>query len=454
MIRYQVSCHPQLLYGSDKKNPFPTQSSSSLYLPISANQSEWEQTRNAFAEKMAVFDPIYKELSDEKLAGWQSEAVGALWKSRTRKFKVQSSGNRAEDSRKFTPEDTKYYKFYCDVLSQYAPGLFVNTGNNEKFIDIGSAPGGLSRFLNTVCGWKGYAFSLSPAEGGLQMKYSNPSKLSFSMANMTKENEWKRVVDLASKAGYKNVEFVNMGVVVDYGQVESDNGDSALMACRAIHASVSQFLILLHTLKDGGSAMWIHSLSHLDSLFFFIQYAVKCFESVRLLNTLAPARSPVYIILRGFKKHSKEASDFKEKLLTDGGLVTIDTIPKWQVCNFDVIKDVMESYPVVRSDIHAIWNQKRDCLRQTRLFAEKRFASDKAHFVDSDAAATCLSVISGAEATLPAPLVSESIEFKERKSHARPTASGVCSVSSSEAGDAPTNLLQVPKTFGPPGRRK
>jgi hypothetical protein len=403
---------------------------------------------------MAIIDPIYKELADEKLAGWQSEAVGALWKSRTRKFKVQSSGNRAEDSRKFTPEDTKYYKFYCDVLSQYAPGLFVNRGTVDKFIDIGSAPGGLSRFLNTVCGWKGYAFSLSPAEGGLQMKYSNPQKLSFSMANMTKENEWKRVVDLASKAGFKDVEFVNMGVVVDYGQVESDNGDSALMACRAIHASVSQFLILLHTLKDGGSAMWIHSLSHLDSLFFFLQYTVKCFESVRILNTLAPARSPVYIILRSFKRESTAAAEFKSKLLTDGGLVTVETIPKWQVNKFGVIKDVLESFPTVRSDIHTIWTQKRDCLRQTRLFAEKRFASDEAQFVDSDAAGTCLSVISGAEATLPAPLVSEGSEYKGRTIEARQTASGVCSVSTSEAGEPAVNLLHVPKTFGPPSRRK
>ena len=403
---------------------------------------------------MALFDPVYKQLSDEKLAGWQSEAVGTLWKSRTRKFKVQSSGNRAEDSRKFTPEDTKYFKFYCDVLAQYAPTLFVKAANDVKFIDIGSAPGGLSRYFNTVCGWRGYAFSLSPAEGGLQMKYSNPGRLMFSMANMTKEDEWKRVTQLAASAGYKEVDFVNMGVVVDFGQVESDNGDSALMACRSIHASVTQFLILINTLREGGSAMWIHSLSHLDSLFFFLQYAVRCFDTVRILNTLAPARSPVYVIMQGLKRNCEAFAEFKGKLMTDGGLVRIETIPKWQVSDFETIRSVMESYPSVSSDIHAIWNQKRECLQQTRQFAEKRFASDKANFMESDAAATCLSVISGAEAAMPVLPASESSELRDRRMQPRSTASQVCSVSSAESVEGPSNLLQMPKSFGPPGRRK
>jgi hypothetical protein len=403
---------------------------------------------------MAMFDPVYKALSDEKLAGWQSEAVSALWKSRTRKFKVQSSGNRAEDSKKFTPEDSKYFKFYCDVLSHYAPGLFVNTGMDEKFIDIGSAPGGLSRFLNTTCGWSGYAFSLAPAEGGLQMKYSNRQMLKFSMSNMTKEGEWKRVVELTKQAGFSDVGFVNMGVVVDYGQVESDNGDNAVMACRAIHSSVSQFLILLSTLKDGGSGMWIHSLSHLDSLFFFLQHAVECFESVRMLNTLAPARSPVYVILRGFKKNSAAAKKFKEALLRNDGVVSVETISKWQIPDFRIIQDVMEKNAVVTADIHAIWNQKADCLRQTRLFAEKRFSSDKVNFADSDAGATCLSVISGAEATLPASLVAEGNEFKDRRPVSRPTAATVCSVGTSEISASSSSLLEMPKTFGPSGGRR
>lgn len=399
---------------------------------------------------MALFDPVYKQLADEKLAGWQSEAVGALWKSRTRKFKLQASGNRTEDSKKFTPEDSKYFKFYNDVLAQLAPGVFVNNGKEETFIDIGSAPGGLSRFLITVCGWRGYAFSLSPAEGGLQMKYSNIQKLRFSMANMTKENEWKRVLSLADTAGYDQVSFVNLGVVVDFGQVESDNGNSATMASRAINASVSQFLILLNLLKENGSGMWIHSLSHLDSFFFFLQYIVEVFDTVRIINTLAPARSPVYVLMTGFRKHNPLVEKFKNVLMRDGSVVSPDTISKWQIDDFSVIENVMKSHPSVTADIHLIWDQKRESLAESRLFAEKRFGRGL------DQAGNLPEMSQSASAASRSPAVfSETDDARtDRRARERPTASTVCSVSSSEVVHADTGLLSLPKTFRPHGRKR
>jgi hypothetical protein len=425
-----------------RKKKFPTLAFiSSLSFPISTEQADWETKRNALAARMAQFDPVYKQLADEKLAGWQSEAVSALWKSRTRKFKIQSSGNRTEDSKKFTPEDTKYFKFYSDVLNQFVPGIFVNTGNDETFIDIGSAPGGLSRFLNTVCNWRGYAFSLSPAEGGLQMKYSNPRRLHFSMANMTKENEWKRVVDLAKQVGMDEVNFVNMGVVVDFGQVESDNGDSSTMACRSIHASVSQFLIMLNTLKDGGSAMWIHSLSHLDSFFFFMEFLVELFETVRIINTLSPARSPVYVIMSGYRKRSPKVQEFNNLLYRGGSVVTPATINKWQIDDFGVIERVMTSFPIIRSDIQTIWNQKRQCLEESRLYAERRFGSSKEGSVSGPPSEPSKS---------PPAEIDES-----RRTATRPTAAVVCSVSPAElVEDAATTLLTVPQTFRPQTRKK
>ena len=406
---------------------------------------------------MVVFDPVYKELSDEKLLGWQSAAVSALWKSRTRKFKVQSSGNRAEDSKKFTPEDSKYFKFYKDVLPLYGPDLYVNRGKAELFIDIGSAPGGMSKYLTTMCGWRGYAFSLSPSEGGLEMKYSNPVNLQFSLANVTRENEWKRVLELCKKEGFVNVHYVNIGVVVDFGQVDADGGGTAEMCCRSISSSISQFLIVLHSLKKGGSSMWIHSISHLDTLFWFLQHIVDCFDSVRLLNTLAPARSPIYIIMTGFRKDSPAAAKFTQELLRDNGTVTVDTIPKWQVPDFGVIEKVMKEHPSITADIQSIWNQKRECLRETRLFAEKRFTdcgNNDSQFTNSGGAGSCFTVLSGAEQRLPPSLASEGGDHRERRTNERTTAAGVCAMSAAENVAAGTSLLSVPKTFGPPSRRK
>lgn len=389
---------------------------------------------------MVLFDPVYKELSDEKLLGWQSAAVSALWKSRTRKFKVQSSGNRSEDMRKFTPEDTKYFKFYKDVLPLYAPDLYVRSRSEELFIDVGSAPGGLSKFLTMECGWRGYAFSLAPSEGGLEMKYSNPSKLHFSLANMTKENEWKRVVDLCRKQGFQNVHYVNIGVVVDFGQVDADGGGNAEMCCRSIGASISQFLILVESLKEGGSAMWIHSISHLDTLFFFMGHIVECFDHVRFLNTLSPARSPIYIIMRGFRKGSPAVRRFRETLLRDNGTITLETIEKWQVYDFSVIEDIMKTYPTITEDMQAIWTQKKDCLKETRLMAERRFKD-----IASSESLECKT--SGTECRTPP---TAAVEQKGKAT----SAAGVCSISSAETVSAGTSLLTVPKTFGPPSRRK
>jgi hypothetical protein len=424
--------------------------------PISTETSEWENTRNALAEKMVHFDPVYKELADEKLLGWQSPAVSALWQSRTRKFKVQSTGNRAADMKRFTPEETKYFKFYKDVLHLYAPDLFQNTGKEELFIDVGSAPGGLSKYLITECGWRGYAFSLSPSEGGLEMRYLNPQKLGFSLANMTRENEWRRMLTLCQKAGFTDVHFVNTGVVVDFGQVESDGGGNAEMSCRSISSSASQLLLVFNTLKKGGSAMWIHSLSHLDTLFFFLKHLVNCFESVRILNTLSPARSPVYVILRGFKKGSQQVADFEQVLMTDNATVTPETIGKWQVHNFSIIESIMNEHVLIRDDIRAIWNQKKESLRETRLFAEKRFrecGNDDNKFTASGAANNCLTLLSGVDQKL-SPQIIEEIKSEEagRRSSFN-TAAGVCSISTNEQLSNPTSLLTIPKTFGPPSRR-
>jgi hypothetical protein len=416
---------------------------------MSVETEAWAATRGALTVRMEQSDTVYKDLAEEKLRGWQSEAVSALWQARTRKFKTLSTGNRANDMKRFTPDETKYFKFYVDVLHTYAPDLFKKSGIEERFIDVGAAPGGLSKYLITECGWCGYAFSLSPAESGLEMKYMNPKSLRFSMANMTKENEWRRVLTMCQKSGFSDVHFVNVGVVVDFGQVDADGGGNSEMACRSIFSSISQLLIVLNSLKDGGSAMWIHSLSHLDTLFFFLQYLVKCFKSIRILNTLAPARSPVYIIMQGFRKDSDAVEEFEKILLRDNGTVSSETITKWQVHDFDIIQRIMSDHQTIRDDIHHIWNQKRECLKETRVSAERRFKESDPTFNSRNYA-----LLSGRDR--PAPQIGEPTPDEGDVSSSTPlpnTAASVCSVGSNETTLRPTSLLTTPRTFGPPSRK-
>lgn len=169
--------------------------------------------------------------------------------------------------------------------------------------------------------------------------------------------------------------------------------------------------------------MWIHSLSHLDTLFFFLQFIIPCFESVRVLNTLAPARSPVYIIMAGFKRNSAAAKTFEETLLRNNGTVSVPTVPMWQISDFKQVEKIMNENPSLKKDLQAIWNQKKECLRETRLFAEKKFQDDKS-----------------------VPLV-QTDETGERKTAA------VCGVSNKESVEPRGSLLTIPKSFGPPPRK-
>jgi hypothetical protein len=147
-------------------------------------------------------------------------------------------------------------------------------------------------------------------------------------------------------------------------------------------------------------------------------------------------------------------AEFETVLLRDDGTVTTETIPRWQITDFGIIERIMSKFENIKIDLHSIWNQKKDCLRETRLFAEKKFAEsgqDDAKF--NQLSNPLLTVLSGAEARL-APTLADQL----RGQSAAPTGqSSVFSVGKAEESETKAEineLLSVPKVFGPPSRRK
>jgi hypothetical protein len=436
-------------------------------LTTSTSLSLWDQRREALTNLLIQRDSTYQFLAAEKVLGWKSEALNLLWNSRKKSFQyVRSSSSQEESRKKFTPEEKKYYQFYVNNLPSEAPSVFrrhSTTGLPYLFVDIGCAPGGLSKFFTTDLGWKGFGFSLAPAEGGLEMRYSNADSLRFNLANMADVDIWQQVVmkvttglkDTAfipkqSRAGRKNsgnvdsntraatidiigtidtmtdinetgparegsdsdsgwiqctssrshayqtlteadrpvafsevgkVNFVNLGVVVDIGQVEQDTGaGSADLTVRSLHVSKNQMMILLKLLKQGGDAMWIHSLSHVDTFFFWMDYLVDMFEAVKVINTLVPSRSPVYVVLRGFRgAHHPRSIELERKLFNT--VVRYEKPEDWQCVEYAVIEKVMMS---VGESVRKVWREKGDKLKNVRELAGEKLkecGGDKDMFV-------------------------------------------------------------------------
>ena len=329
----------------------------------------WSPVRDEITKKLIENDHVYRALAEEKILGWKSEALNLLWSSRKRSFKSKSSQTKADSSKRFTPEEKKYFLFYNDVLGSVGPDVFRR--GDKIFADIGCAPGGMSKYLTSMLQWRGHGFSLSPEEGGLEMRYSNPVSLEFAFANMSREGEWRKVIDCLKAIKFTKLDFINLGVVVDVGQVEADSGSGAELTVRATNACRNQLIVMLRTLKEGGNCMWIHSISHVDTFFFFLDYLVDCYSKITVFNTLVPSRSPVYVLLEGFKPTHPRAKALDHYLVNTP--IRYEHPEEWQVKDWSVVERVMKN-EYVRESIHQVWNDKREKLWATRTAAEERFA--------------------------------------------------------------------------------
>ncbi|KAF4757292.1 hypothetical protein FOZ63_019516 [Perkinsus olseni] len=153
------------------------------------------------------------------------------------------------------------------------------------------------------------------------MRYHNPS-LEFECADLAENGAYKRIASALESRGFKkhSLDFINLGVVIDVGQCNRDD-DPYVTAKKSVEVCRNQFLLMLDFLKPGGSCMWIHSGSHLDTYLFYLNWLNRMFERLRVTNTLVPSRSPVYTIAENFIPGDSDAAlkacdDFREFLLS------------------------------------------------------------------------------------------------------------------------------------------
>ncbi|KAF4727551.1 hypothetical protein FOZ62_016208, partial [Perkinsus olseni] len=128
-------------------------------------------------------------------------------------------------------------------------------------------------------------------------------------------------------------------------------------AKKSVEVCRNQFLLMLDFLKPGGSCMWIHSGSHLDTYLFYLNWLNRMFERLRVTNTLVPSRSPVYTIAENFIPGDSDAAlkacdDFREFLLTHPADPSTPEI--WQVSSWAEVQSLLNPNSQLLKDLHAV----------------------------------------------------------------------------------------------------
>ncbi|EER12082.1 hypothetical protein Pmar_PMAR019187 [Perkinsus marinus ATCC 50983] len=334
-------------------------------------------------------DSEFRDLCDEKELGWQSRAVTLLWDRRKKNFEDQTLDTQKATRVRFTPEEKKYFEFYRGRLPQMCPEVFsklpsrpaptnqLEDAVERVFVDIGSAPGGMSKFLLHHLHWtRGHAFSLAPEDGGLEMRYHNTS-LEFECADMAESGAYMRIAKTLESRGFKkhSIDFINLGVVIDVGQCNRDD-DPYVTARKSVEVCRNQFLLMLDFLKPGGSCMWIHSGSHLDTYLFYLNWLNRMFQRLRVTNTLVPSRSPVYTIAENFIPGESEAAlkacdDFRDFLLSHPADPSTPEI--WQVTSWAEVQSLLNpNSQLAGTRINAERSLKEDCGGDESLYVSNK----------------------------------------------------------------------------------
>jgi hypothetical protein len=305
-------------------------------------------------EELASMFPVYKMLEEERLKGWSSPEVDALWEIRN---------SRLEDKKTTSsrgPGYEKYYDFYKKHLCQFSTVFKAN--KNIRFLDGGSAPGGLACWFVKDLGWSGVGLTLPVSDGGLTVRFKATNSDQFKVEEIDFsspifEKETKSILKTDEK-----FDFVNLGVVIGAHQVEGD-----LETAETLFAvNRNSFWLMFNYLKDGGDLMWIFPSSKAGAWLFFLDKLSTVFDSIQLSTTIVPYRSPVYAICKNFQPNRNGL--WKNEIQSTKLPIDHSYFDQW---NF---KTTQEAEIVIRSlssELENIWNIQTKGLSEIRQNANR-----------------------------------------------------------------------------------
>jgi 23S rRNA U2552 (ribose-2'-O)-methylase RlmE/FtsJ len=295
---------------------------------------------HSFQERMYVECFALKELRDELVVGWDTPELDRAYdEAKTTVSKAWDSGEA------FQRKLDGYYRWSCMNMQPhrlltkgYPPGA-------RTFLDIGSAPGGMAKYLNGDLGWKGHVLTLPEKDGGMPMLFRSDT-LDVVYGDFT-----TALADIRARVPEDSVDFVIAGAVADKGHRGNGDRDEDIYA-RIVFAA-AQVKLAVDTVKEGGSIMTVFGPSDSSAFFYLVaQLQTVTDQPIQVLPTMHVEKTPVYILVRGVAKG---------KDLKDGA----DEERAWK------------AFKAVESQMAAAWSLRKKKLAQRRMNAMRTFKGPK-----------------------------------------------------------------------------
>ncbi|EKF29782.1 hypothetical protein MOQ_006418 [Trypanosoma cruzi marinkellei] len=368
-------------------------------------------------EYLQATSAIYSELERERAAGWQSEALDWWYQQRQEEGEAgkRQGDMTASSSTSFCNSDiVKLCERYCEhaerVLMRAAPSYFKAfseathgppagraTEKEEEeesspptFLDLGSAPGGVSKFLVTRLRWRGVGVSLPVSRGGIASDLSwlqssrTPAPYEFIEGSIT-ENDWHE--SIKGRKFY----FVNGGAVQDHGQRKAEKlshdtedgvgnhvevvGDGNTQPILPwFHFLVPQLRLALEHVEEGGVIMLVFGVPQCASLSILLALMQPLVHGgIHILETMHLTKSPVYILLTGVSVRCEEETRTEwDKLLA---MMTQESKDFWLGETEEGLRLAKSGFAQHRKDLEAVWEKMTSFLQRRRLQAERARAA-------------------------------------------------------------------------------
>ncbi|KEG09463.1 hypothetical protein DQ04_05181040 [Trypanosoma grayi] len=362
---------------------------------------------NRWREYLLAESAAYRELERERAEGWRSESLDWWYRRRQQQQQEKRPERNGTDgvpvgaagggATSFADSDIeKLCERYCvhagDILTNAAPDFFSVAPRARKqqhenggpsapptFLDLGCAPGGVSKYLVTKLQWHGVGVSLPVNRGGIALDVSwlsSPpasARYEFVEGSIT-EDDWHAAV-----AG-RRFFFINGGAVQDHGQREGEaphDTDSAAGASCVLpwfNFLVPQLRLAAEHVEDGGAVMLVLGVPQCASLPILLMLLRPLVRGgVHIMETMHLTKSPVYVLLTGVRAtHDAAARTAWNDVLQT---MTQGTRAFWRGETDDGLRLAKAGFEQHRSDLEAVWRKASAFLRRRRLYAERAMAA-------------------------------------------------------------------------------
>ncbi|KAG8340234.1 hypothetical protein TRVL_08937 [Trypanosoma vivax] len=348
----------------------------------------------------------YAGLERERVAGWSSGALDQWYKQRHNQYKSSEKKSASVGAAPFLTcfagtDVAKLCERYCahaerilvsfaseyfaKVPATFAPqsrtvdrGACDSLGGPQvpNFLDIGCAPGGVSKFLVTKLGWSGTGVSLSVGHGGIALDTSwleSPdlkSRYEFIEGDVTMSDWHGRIKE-------KRFYFVNCGAVQDHGQRDGEEDDTKNCSSAGqpilpwFNFLIPQLRVAVEHVQDGGVIMFVFGVPQSASfpiLLALLRPLVR--GSISIMPTMHLTKSPVYVLV------TDVVAPVTESAITAWGCIfqrlTDGTKEFWLGEESDGYALAARGFEEHRFHLEAVWKESAAFLCRRRQNAEKQ----------------------------------------------------------------------------------